>query len=29
MSFEFIDLTESFGKIVIEKFATIYIDHLR
>jgi hypothetical protein len=29
MSFEFIDLTESFQKIVTEKFTTILIDHLR
>ena len=29
MSFEFIDLTESFQKIVTEKFVTILIDHLR
>ena len=29
MSFGFIDLTESFQKIVTEEFATIFIDHLR
>ena len=29
MSFEFIDLTEPFRKIVTGKFATILIDHLQ
>jgi len=27
MSFEFIDLTESFRKMVIKKFTAIFIDH--
>jgi len=29
MSFEFIDLTESFRKAVTKKFAAIFIDQLR
>ncbi|OHB81597.1 MAG: hypothetical protein A2Z38_00150 [Planctomycetes bacterium RBG_19FT_COMBO_48_8] len=29
MSFEFIDLTESFQKMIIKKFTAIFIDHLR
>ena len=29
MSFGFIDLTNSFGKVAAEKFATFFIDYLR